>query len=70
MADESAPTRGGKGRGADYERLLREFGADSRPAIESVRFLMEQGYSRGQARNAVYRHRQRLQEERRRPTGI
>lgn len=48
-----------RGRDADYRRLLEEFGAEHRPARECVKFLLSQGYSSGQARNAVYRFKER-----------
>lgn len=43
----------------DYERLLVQFGAATKPAPESVRHLQALGYSKSQARNAVYRFRHR-----------
>lgn len=44
---------------ANYERILQEFGALKRDARECVSHLMGLGFSKGQARNAVYRFRQR-----------
>lgn len=46
------------GTAARYVELLDAFGAPGRPARECVRHLEEKGFSRGQARNAVYRYRQ------------
>lgn len=43
----------------DYDRLLDEFGAATRPGRDAAAFLIAQGYTAGQARSAVYRFRQR-----------
>jgi hypothetical protein len=40
-----------------YAELLDAFGAMKRPANECVAFLESLGFTRGQARNAVYRYR-------------
>lgn len=47
-----------RGTAERYVELLDAFGAGERSARECVRFLEEKGFSRGQARNAVYRYRQ------------
>ena len=57
VSERSRSTRGSR-PGSDYRRLLTEFRAEERPPVESTRFLMSQGFTRGQARNAVYRYRQ------------
>lgn len=43
----------------DYERILSQFGATKRATAECVNHLLSLGFSRGQARSAVYRFRQR-----------
>jgi hypothetical protein len=45
-------------RSQTYDQLLAEFGTD-RPASDAVVYLQNLGYSKSQARNAVYRFRQR-----------
>ena len=40
-----------------HTRALDAFGAQHRSARECVQYLEEQGLTRGQARNAVYRYR-------------
>lgn len=42
-----------------YERILADYGAEARSSAESVDHLVRLGYSKGQARSAVYRFRQR-----------
>ena len=54
MGTEEGPTDVSQ---ATYVRLLEDFGANGKPARECVRFLESMGYSKGQARNAVYRYR-------------
>ncbi len=54
-----APQDGHGGQEAHYARLLDEYGASERSNGECVRFLEEFGFSRGQARNAVFRYRSR-----------
>jgi hypothetical protein len=49
--------RGGSER--EYDRLLTEFRAATRASGDCVSYLESLGYSKGQARNAVYRYRQR-----------
>jgi len=45
-----------------YAEILEAFGAREKPPAESVAHLVSLGYRRGQARNAVYRFRQRRPE--------
>lgn len=46
-------------RKAGYEEILADFHAAERTRSECVSHLTSLGFSRGQARNAVYRYRQR-----------
>ncbi len=61
--DNGKPPRGatkpGKISQFTYERLLDEFGAGQRTTSDCVNHLVSMGYSKGQARSAVYRFRQR-----------
>lgn len=42
-----------------YDRILDEYDGMNKTNIECIRYLEEQGYSQGQAKNAVYRYRRR-----------
>lgn len=57
--EQASPEVGRRGSGKDYQRLLEAFGGASKPNAECLTFLLSQGYTRGQARNALYRFRQR-----------
>ncbi len=46
-------------REREYEKVLRDFGAQSRTNAECIQHLVSLGYTAGQARNALYRYRQR-----------
>lgn len=52
--DEKANTPGSQ---EEYERLLKAFGAKSKPPRLCVRYLESQGFSYGQAKTAVYQYR-------------
>jgi len=47
------------GKEQTYERLLTEFGAVKHSTAECIQHLTSLGYSKSQARSAVYRFRQR-----------
>jgi len=42
-----------------YDRLLREYETQGRAPRDAIAFLVSNGFTTGQARNAVYRFRQR-----------
>jgi Holliday junction resolvasome RuvABC DNA-binding subunit len=52
-------------RERNYDQVLESFGANSHSAAECVQYLLSLGYTRGQARNAVYRYRAKQQVARR-----
>jgi len=58
-ADETQQQEAKLDRTTNYDRLLTEFGAGNRSGSEAIAYLESLGYSRSQARNAVYRFRQR-----------
>jgi hypothetical protein len=63
MADQISNQRQGQGTTrlgpaeANYRALLDAFRASERSPSECVRHLVSQGFTTGQARNAVYRYR-------------
>jgi hypothetical protein len=65
MADreKTAGSSGSAPRQDRYEELLSDFGAANRSGAECIQHLQSLGYTRGQARNAVYRYRMRLKDE-------
>src|SRR5579859_3633225 len=48
-----------RGRSQAYDQILAQFGAESKPRNSAVEYLLSLGFSKGQARNAVYRFRQK-----------
>lgn len=56
MAD-SPDSRGSAGR--NYELLLDQFNGSSKSNRECIQYLMSQGFTSGQARNASYQYRKR-----------
>lgn len=59
LQGENLPAASPRGRYEEYERILEHFGASDRANRESVRHLMDLGFSSGQARSAVHRYRER-----------
>jgi len=46
-----------KGSQEEYERILREFGADIKRPRECIKHLEKLGFSYGQSKTAVYNYR-------------
>lgn len=52
----------GRTRASNYVAMLTEFWATNKTSKELIAYLESLGFSHGQARNAVYRFRQRLKQ--------
>lgn len=61
MTEQDSNSKGiiARSRQARYDEILRAFGAGTRSGAECIQHLESLGFTRGQARNALYRFRQR-----------